>query len=278
MKKFRKIYVEITNICNKKCSFCPDTKRAKAFMTSTQFEHIAKEIINYTDYVYLHVKGEPLLHTELQNILSICNKYNLKANISTNGILLKEKEIILKNAQIRQLNVSLHSFEDENMESFKKYIDNTLNVCKGLSKEGIIIRLKLWNDTLQNKARNEVILNKIKEVFGMQVLNETLVKDKKISNNVFLSIKKPFIWPNKNSKVVSDGKCYGLRNQIAILVDGTVTACCVDNDGDINLGNIFKTSLQDILNSHKALEIKKGFEDNKCVEELCKKCEYRKYL
>ena len=75
MKRFRKIYVEITNICNMHCSFCPETNRAKAFMSKDKFEHIASEIVKYTDYVYLHVKGEPLIHKELEDILNICNKY-----------------------------------------------------------------------------------------------------------------------------------------------------------------------------------------------------------
>ena len=55
MKRFKKIYVEITNICNMHCSFCPETTRAKAFMRKEDFEHIASEIVKYTDYVYLHV-------------------------------------------------------------------------------------------------------------------------------------------------------------------------------------------------------------------------------
>lgn len=274
MKRFRKVYVEITNICNMHCSFCPDTKRAKAFMQLDKFEHIAKQILPYTDYIYLHVKGEPLVHPELKDILEICNKYNLKINISTNAVLLKDKFEIIKNANIRQLNISLHSFEKDSGVKLEKYINTTLDICNKLAKEGVIIRFKLWNSQTDNN--NEDIIKYLEEMYNIELEDTPYVKDKKLTDNIFLSIKTPFKWPDITGEDNKESTCYGLRNQIAVLVDGTVTPCCVDNDGDINLGNIFETSLEEILNSDKAKRIKKGFEDNKCVEKLCKKCEYRK--
>ena len=36
------------------------------------------------------------------------------------------------------------------------------------------------------------------------------------------------------------GYCHALKDQLAILVDGTIVPCCLDNNGDINLGNIYK--------------------------------------
>lgn len=277
MKKFRKVYVEITNICNMHCSFCPETKRAKAFMQAKDFEYVAKQILPFTDYVYLHVKGEPMLHPDLKEILDICEKYNLKVNISTNGTLLKDKYELLKN--IRQLNVSLHSFEKEDDVKLEEYITDTLNASDKLAKAGVIIRYKLWNvkenGSTSNSTSNEKILHMLNERYNAKIQNTVYDKDIKLNDNVFLSIKTPFKWPNMKDNSKQDTTCYGLKQQIAILVDGTVVPCCVDNDGDINLGNIFETNLETILNSDKALSIKKGFEDNKCVHSLCKKCEYR---
>ena len=279
MKRFRKIYVEITNICNMHCSFCPETTRAKAFMRKEDFKYVAEEIVKYTDFVYLHVKGEPLMHKELEEILNICNEYGLKVNISTNGTLLKDKKDILKNANIRQLNLSLHSFEksenicEEEQNALNSYIENIVSICNELAENGTIIRYKLWNQT---KSSNKEILEYLEKVYGMQLVNEPYKKDKKLKNNVFLSIKVPFEWPDINKEKESEkGTCYGLKAQIAILVDGTVVPCCVDNNGDIPLGNIFKEPLDSILNSKRAQDILQGFKDNKCVEKLCKKCEYR---
>lgn len=88
MKRFKKIYIEITNICNLNCEFCPKTQRQKTILTKEEFQHIIKEIQPYTDYVYFHVKGEPLLHPELGVFLDICKEYGLKVNITTNLSLI----------------------------------------------------------------------------------------------------------------------------------------------------------------------------------------------
>ena len=37
---FKKIYIEITNICNLKCKFCPETSRKKEFMDIKKFEEV----------------------------------------------------------------------------------------------------------------------------------------------------------------------------------------------------------------------------------------------
>ena len=76
-------------------------------MTEEEFEHILKQIDKYTDYLYLHVKGEPLLHSKIDQIISLCKKYNKQINITTNGTLVKQKLNILEN--VRQVNISLHS-------------------------------------------------------------------------------------------------------------------------------------------------------------------------
>ena len=76
--KFKRIYIEITNICNLKCSFCSNSKRNKKEMSIDEFELVMSKITMYTDYIYLHVKGETLSHHYLDDILSICKKYNKK--------------------------------------------------------------------------------------------------------------------------------------------------------------------------------------------------------
>ena len=74
--KFKRIYIEITNICNLKCSFCSNSKRNKKEMSIDEFKLVMSKITMYTDYIYLHVKGETLSHHYLDDILSICKKYN----------------------------------------------------------------------------------------------------------------------------------------------------------------------------------------------------------
>lgn len=241
-------------------------------MDVKDFENIIGKIKKYTDYVYLHVKGEPLIHPNLCKIIDICNQNNLKVNISTNGTILNEKVDALKG--VRQINISLHSFEKT--EGVKTYLENVLKAADELTKSGVIIRYKLWNDEVKDNSKlikllNEKYSSKIKEEH-----TKDIKKDIKLEDNVYLSIKKPFKWPDEYETFEDCiGTCYGLRKQIAILVDGTVTPCCMDNDGVINLGNILSCDLESILSSKKAQDIINGFENNKCVEKLCRRCTYK---
>ena len=201
--KFKKIYIEINNTCNFSCSFCIHTDREKKYMSIEEFKHIIKEIKDYTDYVYLHIMGEPLLHPHLNEFISICKDNNINVNITTNGSLLKQKEEILLNNSIRQLNVSLHSIEKED-EHFYKYIDETLEIIKNInSNTDTYISLRLWNVEDVNNSRHNYILDKLSLMFNC-TLKEIELKDYrniKVAPRLFLSMDKRFVWPSLKNKI-----------------------------------------------------------------------------
>jgi radical SAM protein with 4Fe4S-binding SPASM domain len=98
----------------------------------------------------------------------------------------------------------------------------------------------------------------------------------KIAERVYLNLSKKFQWPDKNIELLSnEGFCYGLRDHLGILVDGSVVPCCLDNEGSINLGNIFDTPFEEIINSKRAQDMYVGFSNREVVEDLCKRCGYR---
>ena len=272
--RFKKIYIEITNSCNLNCSFCNNNKRDKKFMTLKQFEHIINEIKQYTDYVYLHVKGEPLLHPELKEILQICTDNKILVNITTNGTLLKQKEeLLLNNDCIRQINVSLHS---ENKIS--TYFEDIFSSCKKLASK-IYISYRLWTlkDYELDKKSTEVVDKIINEYNLSQEIVEKLKKDVSIKINFHTFVNKDnlFNWPSLNNKEESHNYCHGLSTHIGILVDGTIVPCCLDGEGIINLGNIFEKNLKDILSSERVKKIICNFKNNKCSEKLCVKCGFK---
>lgn len=277
---FKKIYIEITNICNLKCEFCIPCRREARMMSISDFEEVIKKVCRYTKVVTLHVKGEPLLHKNLEEILNIIHKYNLMVNITTNGTLIKERLNILKNSKcIKQINFSLHSFnQNDHMSSL--YLKNIFDCVSELN--GITISYRLWNlSDIRNNDVNDYIISELESYYKLSNLKEKLkLKNAfEINENIYINQDTEFTWPSLGGEeIISSGKCWALRKQIAILVDGTVVPCCLDNNGDIPLGNIFESDLDSILNSEKALFIKKNFGNGKIVCDLCKTCGFLKRL
>lgn len=275
MKKYKKIYIEITNNCNLKCSFCSEVKRKRRFMTTEEFENILIKIKDYTDYIYLHIKGEPLLHPNIIEFLHLADKYNLKVNLTTNGTLFSKvaKELSECNS-LRKINFSLHS---EN--SLDNYCEEIFKNVELLKDKIIIYRLwTLKNNQLDSKSQE--IVNKIKKYYNLP--QETVDKiytsnNIKIKSTIYVDKDNEFSWPEVTTHK-SNGYCYALKTQIGILVDGTVVPCCLDSNGVVNLGNIFKESLEEIINSEKYISLKKSFQDRKPCEKLCQSCTFKERL
>lgn len=268
----KKAYVEITNVCNLSCDFCHGTKRETRFMTEEEFRRIAGELSGVTEYLYFHLMGEPLLHPKLEKLFSISSDMGFKVILTTNGTLLSQKADILLNANsLHKVSISLHCYEANSMGmSIEKYLLNCVDFCKKAADRGIITVLRLWNvggaDSL-----NEYILGFLKKSFPEE-WKETY-SGYRLSSRVFLEWGEKFDWPDLEADDVGrDHTCYGLRDQIGILCDGSVVPCCLDADGIINLGNVFEENLCDILSSPRAVKLKKSFETRNVCEDLCRRC------
>ena len=271
---FNKAYVEITNVCNLNCSFCKGTDRKKEFMTVENFRVAAQQVRKVTGYIYLHLLGEPTLHPQLSEILDVCKELDFKVIITTNGTLLEKiKEVLLNSEALHKVNISLHAFEANSGIDFDKYLDSCFDFAKTIQEKGKICVLRLWNGDNDGKYRenklNDSIISKLKARFAEEWKENS--KGYRIREKLFLEFAERFEWRENDEK---DGKinCYGLRDQIGVLVDGTVVPCCIDCDGVIALGNVFEDDILDIINSPLAKSISEGFRNGKAVHPYCKKC------
>ena len=277
MKRFAEIYVEISNICNLKCSFCPGTTRAPKRMSREELKIVLSKIKPYTDFICFHLLGEPLCHPEFEEFLKIAEEMKFMVKIVTNGTLLsKHKDTLLNSNSHYRTYISLHSFEaNDNSISFEKYLNNCFDYAKSAENKKIVI-LRLWNNGGKDSLNNE-ILSKLESYFPKPWVEEC--NSLKIGKNIYVEFGDKFDWPTLESDDTNEKIfCYGLRTAIGILADGTVVPCCLDNDGTINLGNIFETDLEKILNSERAQNIYNGFSKRNACEELCKRCSYVRNL
>jgi radical SAM protein with 4Fe4S-binding SPASM domain len=287
LKTFKKVYIEITSVCNLACSFCPQTERKASFMKLDTFQHILDQIAPHTKHIYLHVKGEPLLHPKIDELLDAAHAKGLKVNITSNGTLIhKAWHKLLGKPALRQMNFSLHSFDGhEGSEDREGYLTQILSFVREAAQYKVIFSFRLWNldqDNRSNlaKSRNRETLALIEREFGLDYrIEEKVVPGSgvKIADRVYINQDVEFEWPSLDAEEDDGvGFCHALRSQAAILVDGTVVPCCLDGEGVINLGNVNHTSFSEIIESERANALFYGFSRRKAVEELCRKCGYRK--
>lgn len=288
MIKFKKVYVEITNECNLNCSFCHKTKRPIEYMTPEFFEHIINEIKPYTGYIYMHIMGEPLLHNKIDELLDICGENGIKANITTNGTLInKMTHKILNKKALRQVNFSLHSFDDNDKFNMgvenSQYLKNIIEFINLSAPQGIINCLRLWNlDKNSTDDKNNEVLDYLKNEFQLKDNIQCGVTDRnglKLSDKIYLQQTNEFTWPDiEGDDVFLKGRCLGLKTHVGILADGSVIPCCLDCEGDMTLGNIKEKKFDEIVQNKRAVNILEGFRCEKPVEKLCRTCGWNLYI
>ena len=271
--KFRKIYVEISNVCNLSCAFCPGTKRPKGRMTPERFRALAPKLRPYTEFLYFHLMGEPLCHPDLAEFLAIAYEHGFKVILTTNGTLLaRQQETLLSAPALHKVNISLHAFEANDLAvPFEAYLADCLAFGKAAGGEKLVV-YRLWNHGGADQ-RNEEILAALQAAFPAPWVTEA--RGTRLAPKTYLEYGDKFDWPDLTAPEGSpDLFCYGLRDQLGILWDGTVVPCCLDHEGDLALGNAFTQDLEEILTSPRAKAIYDGFSQRQAAEELCRRCGY----
>lgn len=288
-KRFSKVNIEISNICNLQCSFCPEVVRTKGLMDPVFFEKIMVQVGPMTDQVCLHLMGDPLVHPALDAFIAACEKQGTPVFLVTNGVLMRERQAeLLLHPIIRQVNFSLHSFPDNFPDRDPApYLDKIFAFTERAFRErpDLYINFRLWNldapDGNPNGAgaRNRRMLELVNARFGasgspaeIDVRNQ---KSFRVKDRLYLHFDTEFVWPALDFPVIGDtGRCYGLSSHFGILVDGTVVPCCLDKEGSIPLGSAHEERIIDILDSPRSLKILRGFRERKLTEELCRRCDY----
>ncbi len=283
--KFYRIYIELTNVCGLSCSFCPTKDLANNEMNLDFFESIAAQASHYTKEIACHVLGDPLTQSNLHAYLDIIHKYGLKAMLTTSGYFLKKHSYnTLFHPCVKQINISLNSFnKNDTSLTFEQYITPVLALCKEklVREEELFINLRVWNldEVKSERAFNETLFKKLSSAFEIDLHLDDVYKQRpksiRLEKKILIHFDNYFEWPSLTNKNYGHGTCQGLQSHIAILASGKVVPCCLDCDGIIELGDLNKNSLGDILKGKRTMNILEGFKKGKAYEELCQKCSYK---
>lgn len=272
----KKVYVEITNVCNLHCAFCPGTRRTPRTMSPGEFALVLDRLQPRPSYVYLHVMGEPLLHPQLPELLAIAAQRGQKLCLTTNGTLLREHaQALLRSPVLYRVAISLHSIGENggNPADAREYLENVWSFSSRAAARGVIIALRLWNGGAAD-AGNETILDFLREKTGCSAWPEPRARSFRLSERIYLELENAFDWPDRSADECGVEFCRALREQLGVLADGTVVPCCLDHDGDLALGNLFTQELAEILSSPRARAMLEGFSRRQPSEDFCRRCGY----
>ncbi len=284
MPQFHKVYIEISNICNLQCTFCPEVERPKKIMSAASFGELLPEVLPLTEQITLHVMGEPLAHPEFERIVRICEEQGAKVNLTTNAILINRYRELLLSPAFVQINFSVHSFRDNFPgKDVRPYLKDIVDFSQYAAEKrpDLYINYRLWNlpDVQKAKEENAPILDFLEESYALTInrqVNVGLNKGKKLVGRTYVHFDTRFVWPSPHHPPVScTGTCYGGVNQMAIHADGTVVPCCLDKEANVTLGKWPEQSLKDIADGERALALRGGFSKGLVVEDLCQRCTFR---
>ena len=138
--KFKKIYLEITNVCNLSCDFCIKNSRLRNIMDINFFSAVLDKLNGFTEYLYFHILGEPLIHPKINEFIDLGTKKGYKINITTNGYLINN---IIDNKNVRQVNISLHSFDLKYKKSLEEYLNDIYSYIEK-NKENIYLFIFIY--------------------------------------------------------------------------------------------------------------------------------------
>ena len=272
MTMISRCYLEITNVCNLDCVFCPKTDRPKHRLTQEEFDHLTDKLQGQVQFLYFHLMGEPFLHPLLPDFIQSARQKGFVPVLTTNGTLLPKTRGVIE-AHPHKIQISLHSQEGNGKENPEAYLEGVMKFALEAASAGIIIVLRLWNQGF-DEGRNLKTEALIRERFP----NEWKWgrKGARIRDKLHLEYDTRFAWPDMEADDMGSGVfCYGLKDHFGILCDGRVIPCCLDREGAVTLGNIFEeNSIEEILSSPRAVAMRKGFTERRATEELCRKCGY----
>jgi len=238
--KFYRIYIELTNVCGLRCSFCPTKALPNTTMDLEFFESVIKEAKDFTREIACHVVGDPLTLPNLEAYLDIIHKHKMKAMLTTSGYFMKKHAFeTLFHPAVKQINVSLNAFnKNDTSITFEQYMQPILKLCheKVKQKKELFINLRMWNlDEVMSEAKfNQELFDRLEKAFDvtldLKYLDPKEKKSIRLENKVLLHFDNYFEWPSLNNDNYGHGTCQGLDSHIGILANGDVIPCCLDND------------------------------------------------
>lgn len=255
--------------CNKNCDFC----FSRVLFYDDLPEDKIEQLINFLYENRIKnldiLGGEPFLYKHFHILVKKALEMDLEITISTNGTLTKEIRDFLKSFNNKKVKIGVSINDSSNNDLLEIINDYKLWI------KSLIIRKKLPKSDLMEFSKKlgiqyyfiymDALTEKdLKHTLPFYEFLEITENLKDFFPNIEPVFCKGFI------DGVNNYRCPAGSEKISIMPDGSVYPCyLLARFKEYRLGNIFKNSLSEILES-KILDIFKKYEDNICHNKICK--------
>lgn len=278
MNYFKTLTLEVTTCCQANCIMCVrDKLKYKPDSMSQQlFEKAIKQVEEFLDnsgneleFIDLGGMGEPLLDTQLENKLKWLrqNYPDVKVGITTNGqLLMDKKDILCKYTDV--LKISNYGFSKESFESIHRGSLVFEDIKMGLEEF-----LRISKENRPKTIMSFLMLNENK---GEEILWKNYWE--KRCDDIYIWM--PHNWAGYKTSHTNQNhdkcnSCGRPGKDFTVRANGDVSACCWDFNRELTIGNLNKSSFEEMYNGTSMKEIldmhiNKSFYE---TENICKYCD-----
>ena len=272
--------LEINNTCNLDCIMCKTSlaTRKKGKIDSETLEIALQRLKEAgVNHVTLHTIGDPLANPRLNEIFIELRKYKIKTSISTNGLLMHKHVDTLKDFLdiCPSIRFSIDGVTKKTYEKIRakgnwgELIRNLDLTNKYLRTSGLStnINMTISKDNFNEIGRFVIFFKKYVSYPHLD-FSFTLVNSLCPDNSYFHSVN---LLPKNTHK---NKMCHMVSGETSyLLFDGNVSVCCRDYTGELIIGNIKDSSLEEIRKSKKLKALQKAhINGNLDNYKLCKTC------
>lgn len=173
------VWLEITNFCNQKCTFCPDMHRedSRQWLPLAEVKRLIDELAETVSVgsMQLNAYGEPLLHPHIQEILAYINEKKLPwpTFFTTHGMTLVPKKLAqLSNNYPAGIALSLHNDSQESyaatrsakLGDYDQLVSRTSDLLRQMVMERAPCHMRLYQ-MVSNGAEDMRVDPKVRGAF-----------------------------------------------------------------------------------------------------------------
>lgn len=282
----RMLDLEVTNTCNFRCLMCPtgnfSQQRHKGFMEPELFYSILEQVKPYKAAIRFIRWGEPLSHPNILDFVRACTDAGILSHLNTNGSKLDEN--MMRDLIDAGLSSLKYSFQGVDRKSYNEmrnidFYDELVDKMRRFKEIRGVRRFPFLHvstsityetaDQVQNyKEQIGPYVDQIS--IGRTVLDFIDLNAVRLRPHELEMLK----WLKSQESVVKvHPECPEVYDKLAIDWDGLVTACCMDADRLMIIGDANKESLADIWRAEKMEEYRKMLANMRHDElPLCRNC------